>query len=118
MKAKLTKNRQQIIERCYESDPELIEKYHIMAPTTTKLAVRHTLSVFLKSDKFKMYELVEKGNFVGYIGVEETDIRYLNGFFIMPQYRNKEIFDKFFEIVRHVVGNNVFIPVYSKNERA
>ncbi len=118
MKAKFTKNRQRVIETCYAADPELIEKYHIMAPTNVKNAVRHTLSVFLKSDKFKMYELIEKGNFVGYIGVEETDIKYIQGFFIMPQYRNKEIFDKFFEIISHVVGDGAYIPVYEKNERA
>lgn len=118
MKAKLTKNIQSVIERCYSNDDELLEKWHIIAPTTHRSAVLHTLSVFRKSDKFKMYELFEKGKFAGYIGVEETDLKYINGFFIMPKYRKKEYFEKFFDMIRHLVGEGAYIPVYAKNERA
>jgi hypothetical protein len=118
MKAKLTHNYQSVIDRCYSSDKDLLDKWHIIAPTTLNQASLHTLIVFNTSSKFKMYELTEKGRFIGYFGTTETDIKYVQGFFIMPAFRNKAIYDSFFEKIKQVLSSTVIIPVYAKNTRA
>jgi hypothetical protein len=119
MKAKLTTHRQKVIEKCYSSDEDLINIFHIIAPTTIKAAVIHTLGVFLQSENFKMYELTEKGAFVGYVGVSSnSQFRYVQGFFIMPEFRSKYIFSEFFKQIKHLCGESAYIPVYEKNTRA
>jgi hypothetical protein len=113
---KETTEYQSVIQRCYDKDFILTDRYHVIAPDTTDRCVQHTVDVFKKSPNFKMYILLWEGRFAGYIGVEKTDITTLKGFFLMPSHRRKT--KEFFNVIREVCGNNVYTAVYEKNTRA
>jgi len=106
------------IECCYRSDKDLIDKYHVIAPSTLKECVEHTVSVFIRSQNFTMYELSFWGRFAGYIGVEKSDITTIKGFFLMPEFRVADHYLRFFNTIKEIAGGVAHIPVYDKNKRA
>lgn len=111
-----TKDYQRVIQKCYEKDYVLTDRYHVIAPDTTEKCVAHTVKVFEGSPCFTMYLLLWEGRFAGYIGVEKSDITTLKGFFLMPSYRRKV--KEFFKSIKDACGDNVYTAVYEKNIRA
>jgi len=107
-----------IIETCYTSDTELLEKYHALAPAMLFDCVQHTVDVFNKAMGFEMYELNDGDNFVGYYGIENyMGEKYLCGFFLMPDYRNDKWKHKLIDEVVKTAGKPVNCLLYKKNKR-
>jgi hypothetical protein len=117
MKIKLTKDYERIIRTCYSSDESLLLKHHIIAPTTLEEAIKHTLKTFLDTPKLFMYELSNKGRFSGYIAIEETDVKFVKGFFLMPEYRTESGKSEFVDCMKRLL-KTVIVPIYAKNIRA
>lgn len=64
-----------------------------------------------------MYELSDNGCFSGYIAIEETDVKFIKGFFLMPKYRTETGKKKFINCMRRLL-KVVIVPIYAKNIRA
>lgn len=107
-----------VIRECYNSDSELIEKYHIMAPTTLDKAVDKTVEDFKGAATFSMYRIDKNGKLLAYFGREKTKLVTLTGFFIMPEFRTKEFVTDFWRIVRSKMPSTFYCAVFTKNERA
>lgn len=111
-----------IIKKCYPTDQELIEKYHVLAPTTIEDAEKHTIAALKRSIDagiLTVYELSKNGYFVGYFGKEVVaGMDYLTGFFLLPEYRDSENVVRFWRIVKAKFDKTIFTYLYEKNTRA
>jgi hypothetical protein len=123
----LTENWFDTIKECYNGDDDLINKYHILAPTTLDLAVANTVKTLIEAgmtNKFNLYSVFWKGKLMGYYGIEiaivaQGKVPMLTGFCIKKQFRQNEMKKKFFDLVReHFVEKNILTAIYDKNERA
>lgn len=119
-KIQKTKEYERVISACYETDPELIEKFHALAPTTKQLAVQHTVRTFKGIESLVMYEIVKDGETIAYFGKETVYDRpdFLCGFFIIPEYRTREFVIKFWKILKSKYKSIIFCSIYNKNVRA
>jgi hypothetical protein len=115
------------IKECYVGDDDLINKYHILAPTTIELATANTVQVLVNAgmtNKYTLYSVFWKGELMGYYGIEiavvaQGKVPMLTGFCIKKQFRSKEMKKKFFDIVReHFVEKRILTAIYDKNTRA
>jgi len=117
-----SKNYEDVISRCYATDQELIDKYHVLAPVDLEDAIKDTVSVFANAhelSKFTFYEIHKGNNLVGYFGIENLNgIALLSGYFIMPEYRTKEFLIQFMRIVKSKLPSTFFTALYEKNVRA
>ena len=122
-----TKNYGEVIEKCYSSDEELFEKFHILAPTTLGDAIVNTVSVFINcttSGGYEMFKCEVDGEFAGYFGLERQKVgdgvlQLLTGFFIMPKFRHRNFRYKFLRVVKgKFPKNKILTLIYDKNERA
>jgi len=122
-----TQNYGEVIEKCYSSDQELLDKFHILAPTTMGEALVHTVSVFINcatSGGYEMFKCEVDGNFAGYFGLEKAQIgdgtiQLLTGFFIMPEYRTRPFRYKFLRVIKgKFPENKILTLIYDKNQRA
>ena len=120
MTTEQTSDYESVLAACYETDPELLEKYHVLAPTDLESAVENTANVFRGSgDMFKMKKVFCDSEFAGYYGIERIEGNVaLTGFFVMPQYRNKEFLSKFVSLIKEESDGPVYCGVYSHNQRA
>ena len=123
IKVNKTTNFFDVISACYETDPDLLERYHVLAPVDLQTAINHTVQQFLKSSEmgfYTMYELRIDGNLVGYFGreVPHKNMQLLCGFFILPKYRTKEVMLKFWRIVRSKFEKEIWTYIFDKNTRA
>ena len=107
------------IGEVFESDNDLIEKYHIKAGEGLKACINHTAKRLLECKDLLFYELDdEDGNFVGYFGLEPQDkFTVLSTFGILNEYRNKETSIAFWKTVLAMVGELV-CGLYTRNTRA
>ena len=118
MKAELVENYNDLILECFKTDPELLEKWHICAPDSLEKCVDNTITV-MQLNKVSVYSLTINNNIIGYFGLEYfNNQKYLTGFFIKPEYRNKEMFELFWNVINKKFGKNYYAGVYKKNERA
>lgn len=112
----------EVIEKCYQSDTELIEKYHVLAPVSMEKACDHTIKILeqsMRMDMLTMYEMNVDGRFAGYFCREElAGIQLITGFFIMPEFRNSRFVNKFWKIVLSKFVGSIFIYLFEKNTRA
>ena len=115
-----------VVLKCYETDQDLLDKFHILAPANLQEAVNHTCQTFVDiSNKgvFEMFEATLDDVFIGYFAVEHVTVPYgklrlLNGFFLLPEYRKPDVKKAFIECVRKKFPNGILTGLYSKNERA
>lgn len=111
-----------IITKCYESDVDLIEKYHVLAPSSKEQAAEHTIKILdqsLQMGMLTMYEINSDDKFAGYFCREQLGgIQLITGFFIMPEFRNSEFIKRFWKIVLSKFNGSIFIYLYEKNTRA
>lgn len=117
-----------VISDCYKTDQSLLDNYHILAPTTLNEAISHTCKTFLDISNralFEMFECTLDDKFIGYFGVEHISlsggkIQMLNGFFLLPEYRTKEVKEAFLKCISKKItdGKGFITGIYSKNERA
>lgn len=104
-----------IISECFESDPELIEKWHIEAGSSLENCINRT---FNDLNKFNVtfYKLNIDNKLVGYFGVEGNS--FLTGFFLKPEFRTKKYILEFWNIVDSKFDNSYMIGIFQKNQRA
>jgi hypothetical protein len=120
MNAEPIHNYSSLILECFKTDPELIEKWHIEAPASVENCAKRTTED-LKKANVSVYELIDtKNNTIGYFGKEIlNNNEYLSGFFIKPEYRNKETIKEFWNCVNLIMDNNQFFcGIYKKNTKA
>lgn len=122
-----TKNYGEIIEKCYSSDQELLDKFHILAPTTLEKALVNTVSVFINcatSGGYEMFKCEVDGEFAGYFGLERQKVgdgvlQLLTGFFVMPKFRERSYRYKFLRVIKgKFPQGRILTLIYDKNERA
>lgn len=120
--AQRTEKFEDVIRELYPTDPELLEKYHVLAPTDIESAVKDTVDAFKteqRSSNFEMWEIREDEKLVAYFGISHLlKISLMTGYFVLPEYRNKEFFPKFFSIVKSKMPRTWFTAPYKKNTRA
>lgn len=131
LRIKPTSDYRAVIEQCYANDPELLEKYHILAPTDCESAVNDTVLRFVHaqaSSKFTMICLYDGNNFFGYFCIDSRGNDWLLcGFFIMPEYRTSTFIEKFWRVVmqyslKHPLwgksAQSLYCGLYKQNTRA
>lgn len=120
LNVKRSKNIEEIIDLCYRTDKEVLDKYHVLAPTTFEEAKKHTIWTLNMGSNMVINELSIDNELVGYFGEEHVDtgLTYLTGFFILPKFRTKEVIKKFWKIVQSKFGKTIFTYLYEKNSRA
>jgi N-acetylglutamate synthase-like GNAT family acetyltransferase len=108
----------QIIEDCFATDPELIEKWHLVAGDGLEACSKKTYEDMFECN-VDFYCIEDNKNLVGYYGVENYDgMKFLTGFFIKPSYRNKEYIKEFWNMIDNKMNDTYMIGIYNKNERA
>lgn len=106
-----------LITEMYSGDSSLLEKWHVIAPTTLEKAVENSLNIFLDSPKLEFKVIENNSEIIGYVGIEQTDVRYVKGFFIAKEHRNTEVKKGFIELLKRELGE-VIIPLNKNNLRA
>lgn len=106
-----------LINEFYTKDPNLLKTWHVKAPTSLEDAVADTVSRFLDSPKISYYLVSCNGRLIGYFAVEETDLRYVKGFFLDVESRTHKYKEMFLAALKITLGE-VIIPLNAINLRA
>lgn len=101
-----------IILECFSTDKDLIEKWHIVSGSGLENCTNKTVDD-LKEFKVNVYKLTQDNKLIGYFGIENNT--HLTGFFIKPEFRNKEIIQEFWNIVDSKFNNTYMIGIFKKN---
>lgn len=104
-----------IILDCFNSDPELIQKWHIESNSSLENCVNRTYTD-LKKYKVNFYKLSIENTLVGYFAIENN--KFLTGFFLKPEFRTKDYIIDFWNIVDNKFDNSYMIGIFKKNEKA
>lgn len=131
MVAVVSQNILEIIESNFKTDKDLLDKYHIASPCDAKTAAQVTVDDLQETQPdFLFYEIVDydqnaQGKVVnerrvGFFGTESfKEDKFLTSFFIKPEYRKKEVVEKFWDLVGAAIGKRKYLTgVYAKNTRA
>lgn len=105
------------VRECFASDPELLSKWHIVAPGSLDECVNRTMKDVTDFDpSFKFYPVFVKCDLAGYFGTECGN--YINLIFIKPDYRCKKFVTKFLKEICDRMPDVFYTAVYSKNTPA
>lgn len=109
-----------ILEECFATDLDLLNRYHIEAPAILSTCVKRTYDDLMACDDIVFYKVFENNNLIGYFCKEKDkyDNKYLTGFFLKPVYRKSEYVKRFWDIVDKEIGEDYLIGLYEKNSRA
>ena len=114
-----------VITACYESDEDLYTKYHVIAPNTVENCIEHTAEYLLHIQKsedseLKIYEITQDNDLVGYFCHElyKKKLEAICGFSILPKYRNKDIKQRFWQLLKGKFKGDIHCNIYNKNTRA
>lgn len=111
-----------VIKELYLTDQDLLDKYHVLAPTTYEEAVKDTIETLAYSvlaTNYEMWQIRIEEKLVAYFGIEYMNgVSLLTGYFILPEYRNAEFIPKFFSIIKSKMPRTFFTALYEKNKRA
>jgi GNAT superfamily N-acetyltransferase len=112
-----------VLNECFSTDQELLDKYHICAPADLNTCVRRTY-YDLKNEKalrfFTLYCLTEDiAELIGFFGVSNLDgYEMLMSFFVKPRYRSKDVMEFFWKSVEEETRMDFYTGVYIHNTRA
>jgi hypothetical protein len=128
IKFQRSKNWAKTIVQCYNSDPDLIEKFHVLAPTDKTEATAHTIHTFMQmadTSSFEVFDCYVNKVFSGYFGIQVIavpavgKVQFLSGFFIMPEFRTDEYKKQFIKSIKKRFPNNkIMTVIFNKNTRA
>ncbi len=112
-----------ILNDCFETDKELLEKYHVCAPTDLNTCVRKTYYDLKSAEGLKFFALHftndESDEMIGFFGViKEENYGVLFTFFIKPNHRNQNTMDFFFNSIEKELGMDYYSAIYLHNTRA
>lgn len=103
-----------VLYTCYESDPELIAKFHVTSGSGLDSCVDKTFNDFFYNG-VDVYSVEKDDKFVGYFGSLNG---YLNGFFIMPEFRTEEGKKEFWNTIVDHFNGSFETAIFDKNTRA
>lgn len=107
-----------IIKECFESDEDLLSKWHICSGEGLDICVDRTYGDIAVSGT-DFYSITKDGELVGFFGHEKVqNLNALTGFFIKPEYRNKEDVSQFWDIILKELNGPFICGIYEKNDRA
>lgn len=115
---------EEMLTECFSTDSELIEKWHIESGTDVKTCVNRTLTDLLSCPVLTIYSLYVGDDFAGYFGREifehnGEEYQTMTGFFVMPQFRERNFITQFWITVRRTFEDYPFlVGIFTKNERA
>lgn len=106
-----------MLTRCYSSDKELIEKFHVLSGSSIEDCVNRTCQDFFSCKVDIFVVLSDSGDFIGYFGEEFLDNeKWLSGFFIMPEHRktSKDVW----KLIKEHFNCDFKVGLFTKNKRA
>ena len=109
-----------ILEECFATDLDLLNRYHIEAPAPLVTCVNRTYKDLMSCPEIVFYKIFDLSRLIGYF-CKETDKygnKYLTGFFLKPEYRNWDYIKEFWSIVNKEIGEDYSVGLYEKNSRA
>lgn len=107
----------EILTELFSTDPDLLSKYHIIAPNSAEACAEKTLND-LADCNVEVHLIKENDEIIGYYGLENKDgMGSLTGFFLKPEYRTKEHITKFWKEVDSHFDKDYFIGVFARNTR-
>lgn len=114
-----TDNCEPIIRNCFETDNDLLSKWHIESPSDLDTCVKRTVDDLKEANRFKFYSITEGAEIAGFFGVESVGVLpFLTGFFLKPKYRTKIGKEIFWNLVKENIGDNFMSAIHPKNTRA
>ena len=106
-----------LVRRCFATDPDLLNRWHIAAPATLEQCVEKTMrDVDSFDESFRFYLIFSGENLVGYFGTEFGN--YLNLIFVKPEFRNSDFMPEFWASICKQMQKPFATAVYSKNKPA
>ncbi len=121
MRSEKVNNILDVVKRNFETDNDLLNIYHIDAPSTAdKCAERTARDLKDTQADFCFYVLTDGNNEVGFYGTESCKTeKFLTSFFIRPEYRKESFIKDFWDNVKSSIGDTAYYTgVYTKNTRA
>jgi ribosomal protein S18 acetylase RimI-like enzyme len=108
-----------IIKECFSSDENLLNKWHIESGNGLDACVSNTYAV-MKDSNVEFFTVTEESKIIGYFGRECAigNVVYLTGFFVKPEYRNKECLKEYWNLLLSKMGQKFYCGVYQKNKPA
>jgi hypothetical protein len=103
-----------IIVNCYQTDKDLINKYHVISGSGLSACVDKTASDLILNN-ISVYKLIKDNKFVGYFGELNNN---LTGFFIIPTMRTIEIKNLFWKTITEHFKDGFTVGIFLKNKRA
>lgn len=106
---------------CFASDPAFIEKWHVLAGQPLVACVDKTVSDLQSVKDLKFFEVLDRKEVVGYIGIENVENKHLalTGFFLKPSHRTREGLSEFWSVIKDYFEGRPFMSgVYTKNRPA
>jgi len=96
----------------YESDPILLEKWHVIAGSGLDKCIAQTVSDLSACTSIRFYVVTEDSQFVGYFATE-FDGAYMPTIFIHPKYRHRKA--EFWKLVEAKTLPEWNAGIYAKN---
>jgi len=115
------KNYKNIIQECFKTDQELLDKWHIESGKGLEKCVERTYKDLMSlEENLKFFSIIYENELIGFFGSEKFyDTKALTSFFIIPKARNKYILNQFWNNINNHFDNDRFLcGIYSKNTRA
>lgn len=106
-----------VIKQCYSEDPELLEKYHVLAPDTLENCSKDTYNILEKWCK-DFYIVFNDTELIGYFGKHtEIDLDVLSTIYVRPKFRKKEFMGNFWKLINNSFDKEFYTGIYKKNTR-
>ncbi len=114
------------IKLAFEGDKELLEKYHILAPSTLEECVKHTAESIEENeehykDNIEFYAVIlDVETVIGYtIIIKNKKVpNELYSFAINVKYRQRDILEEWLRELAKKLGDNYYTVLWQKNTRA
>jgi hypothetical protein len=110
-------NKEQLTE-LFNTDPELLSTYHILAPNSAEVCAEKTLGDMNEAN-VDIHLVKKNEEIIGFYGIEKNELyNNLTGFFLKPEYRTKENVTELWNKIDENFDKDYYVGVFSKNTRA
>lgn len=105
-----------LLNECFETDTDLLQKWHIESGNGLEQCVERTYKD-LKSANVAIFKLDYNNDLAGYFGIEGGN--FLSGFFLKPEFRKKPFVELFWsEVDKQFKDPIYYAGLYKKNTPA
>lgn len=122
MRSKPNADFDDVVLKCFATDPAFVDKYHIAAGSGLAGCADRTIGDLKKMhSSFEFFEIYDGDKLAGFIGTEDLpEMQILSTFFMMPEYRTRKGMSDFWRHIRanHFNNGPFFSGIYEKNSRA